>query len=118
VAILTDEQQPFVGTISRAGMSTLGTRLAAVVGIDLDRHTLLQERFIGNHAMQLCKAPLGVNGIRLALLLARLLALASFGSLTDVGQVFQTDEAVWVLLHNTLGDHVVSVLRSPVSPVH
>jgi hypothetical protein len=35
-----------------------------------------------------------------------------------VGQVFQTDEAVWVLLHNTLGDHVVSVLRSPVSPVH
>jgi hypothetical protein len=35
-----------------------------------------------------------------------------------MGQVFQPDEAVWVLLHNTLGDDMVSVLRSPVSPVH
>jgi hypothetical protein len=31
--------------------------------------------------------------------------------------VFQPEQAVGVLLHATLGDQVVGVLRSPVSPV-
>jgi hypothetical protein len=117
MAVLTDEQQALVGPMSRAGMSTLGTRLAAVVGIDLDRHRLMQQGFIGNHALQLGKAPLGMGSIGLSLLLARRIPLLAFGSLTNIPQVFQPDQAVWVLLGNALGDDMIGVLRSPVSPV-
>jgi hypothetical protein len=78
LAVLTDEQQSFVGTISRAGMPTRGTCLAAVVGNDLDRHRLLQQGLIGDHAMQFGKAPLGVGRIGLSLLLARLFAEDAF----------------------------------------
>jgi hypothetical protein len=51
LAVLTDEEQSFVRTISRAGMPTFGARLATGVGIDLDGHTLMQQGFIGDHAV-------------------------------------------------------------------
>jgi hypothetical protein len=98
LAILTDEEQPVVGTVLRAGLPTLGTSLAAVVRIDLHGHTLMQQGFIGDHTLQFGKAPLGVGRIGFSLLLARLFALLADASLADVGQVFQADEAMWVLL--------------------
>jgi hypothetical protein len=35
-----------------------------------------------------------------------------------MGQVFQANQAVWVLFHHALTHHMIGVLRSPVSPVH
>jgi hypothetical protein len=118
LAILTDEEQSFVRTISRAGMPTLGTCLATVVGIDLDSHTLMQQGFIGNHAMQLSKAPLRISGMGFPLLPRRLFSLLAFGSFPNMRQLFQTDQALWVLHDDAFRDDMIGVLRSPVSPVH
>ncbi len=110
MAILTDEHQPFIGTVLGAGMPTPGTSLTAVVGINLDRHTLMQEGFIGNHAMQFGKAPLAVGSVGFPLLLARFLALASPDSLSNMSQVFQPDQTVWVLFHNALAHNTIHVM--------
>ncbi len=99
MAILTDEQQSFLGPILRGGMPTCGACLAAVVRINLYRHALMQKGFIGNHALQFGKAPLGVSGIGTPLLFARTRAFLPLCALTDVFQVFQTDQAMRVLFH-------------------
>jgi hypothetical protein len=125
MTVLAEKQQSFVGPISRAGMSTLGTGLTTVVGIDLDGHTLLQEGFINNHAVQLGKAPLGIGGIGLALLwgdwlvaFPLLLALncSSLRAFPNMGQVFQPDQAVGMLLGNAFTHDMVGVLLQPSLP--
>ena len=91
---LTDKQQTFVGPILAARMPTHGASLAGVVGIDFDRHTRVEQRFVGNHGVQLGKGPLRVSSIRLALFARNFLypfavflalAFASLRSLSDVG---------------------------------
>jgi hypothetical protein len=64
------------------------------MSIYLDSHRRVQESFIGNHALQFSKGPLGVGRIGLSLLLARFLAFAAFGTLSNVGQVLQADQAM------------------------
>ncbi len=127
MAVLTHEQQAFMRPMSRTGMPTHRARLTAVVGIDLDGHALMQERLIGDHAVQFGKGPLGVSRIGLSLLpgngfrpLAVLLAPSgpSLGTLADMGQVLQTDKAMGVLFDDAGGNDMIGVLRSPVSPVH
>jgi hypothetical protein len=118
MAVLTDEQQSFVGTVRRTSMPTHGAGLTAVMSIYLDGHTLLQEGFIGNHAMQLCKAPFRIGGISLSLLHTRLFPLLAFGSFSNMSQIFQADQTLWVLFYDVFRDDVIGVLRSPVSLVH
>jgi hypothetical protein len=88
------------------------------MGIYLDRHTLMQERFVGNHAMQFCKGPFGLTGIGFALLLAGSFALKSLRTFADSSQVFQSNQAVGKCLYDPLAYYMVSILRSPVSLVH
>src|SRR5712691_7998382 len=111
--MLTDEEQTLVGAISRAGMPTDGAGLTGIVGIHFDCHTLLQEGFIGNHGMQFSKGPLGVGGVGLALLLARTLALAPFGPVSNVSQLFQADERMRIGARNLLTHNMVGVLLQP-----
>jgi hypothetical protein len=118
MAILTDKQQALVGAISRTGMPTLGTCLATIVGIDLNSYTLMQEGLISDHAVQLGKAPLGISSIGFSLLLRCLFAFLTFGSFSNMSQIFQADQAMWVLFNDALRDDMIGVLRSPVSPVH
>ena len=110
MTVLAYEQQALVGAISRTGMPTPGTCLATVMGINLDRHRIVQEGFVGNHGMQFGKAPLGVGSVRLSLLFARRLALLATGPFSNMGQVFQPDEAMGVLFNDAFGDDMVSVL--------
>ena len=127
MAVLTHEQQAVLGTVRFGRMPTHRARLATVVGVDLDRHRRMQEGFVGNHAVQLGKGPFGVGGIGLPLLpgnglgAAAVLRYASSGpplrALANVGQVLQSDEAMRVLIDDAFGDHMSSVLRSPVSLV-
>src|SRR5260370_34130691 len=116
MAVLTDEQESFVGTISIRGMSTHRARLTGVMGIDLDCQRLMQERLIGNHALQLCKRPFGIGRLSFPLLAGRFLALLAFRSLTDVCQVLQPNQAVWVLCHDAFGDDMIGVLLQPSLP--
>ena len=124
MAVLTHEQQSILGSVRFGRMPTHRTRLTAVVRIDLDGHRRVQERFVSNHAVQFRKGPLRVHSVTLTLLsgngfhsLAVLLAPSgpSLGAFTDVGQVLQSDEAMRVLGDDACGDHMIGVLRSPVS---
>src|SRR6266566_109492 len=55
--------------------------------------------------------PIGV-----ALLLRGFLPMLALGTLTNVGQVLQTDDTVWVLGNNAMTDLVVSILFQPSLP--
>src|SRR5438034_9616856 len=48
-----------------------------------------------------------------SLLLRGFLAMLALGVFTDLGQVFQTDDALWVRVHNAPTDTVVAVLLQP-----
>src|SRR6266487_3128355 len=116
MAVLTDEEQALVRAIGITGVSTHRTSLACVVCIYLDDHRAMQQGLIRKHAVQLGKRPLGVGGIGLALLLARLFAPFARDAFSDVCQLFQADETVWVLGHDTLRDFMIGVLLQPSLP--
>ncbi len=113
MAVLTDKQQTFLGSVLITGVSTHGARLARVMGIHLDSHRTVQESFVGDHGLQLSKRPLGGGCIGLALFLRRFLALLADHTLADIGQIFQSDEAMWVSGHDALGDDMISILLQP-----
>ena len=97
---LTDKRETLLGAVGISGMSTHRACLARVVGVYLDGHRAMQEGFIGKHAVQLGKAPFGIRGVGTPLLLTRLFASLAFGSLTNVRQVFQADQAVGVSVND------------------
>ncbi len=113
MATLTDEEQARLRAIVKTGMSAHGTRLAGVVGIHFHRHTAREHRFAGKVAMQFGKGPLGGMSVRSALLLRGVLPVRALGALTYVRQVFQADDAVWVLVHNGSTNLMVAILFQP-----
>src|ERR1700693_25690 len=113
VAILTDKEQAVLRTVGITGMPTARTSLTGIMGINSDRHTSLQQSFVGNHALQFGKTPFGVGGVGFPLLLRRLLALTAVCSLSDICQIFQTDKTVGVCVDDALGDHMIGVLLQP-----
>src|SRR6266568_5052305 len=116
MTVLTDEQQTLIRAVGVSGMPTPRTGFAGIVGIDFDGHASGQEGFVGNHAMQFSKGPLRVGGIGLALLPAGLFACLALGSFSDVGQVFQADEAVGVLVYDAFGNDMIGILLQPSLP--
>ncbi len=94
MAVLTDKEQTLMRTIGITSMSTYRASLARIVGIDLDSHRRVQESLVGNHALQLSKGPLRVGRIGLPLLPASFLAMFPLGSISNIGQIFQANQAV------------------------
>ena len=113
MTLLADKKQALVGTVGIRDMSTPRAGLARVVGVYLNCHRPLQESLVGNIAVQLGKAPFGVGGIGTALLVRSLFASPSLCPFSDMGQVFQADEAMWVLVYDAFGDHMIGVLLQP-----
>jgi hypothetical protein len=116
MAVLTDKHEALVGAIELRGMPADGACLTRAVGIQSDRHRPVQERFVGNHGMQFGERPLGEGGIGLALLLRGPLALSSFGTLSNVSQVFQAEERVRMHVHNPLTHDMIGVRFQPSLP--
>jgi len=116
MTLLTHKEQALTRAIIFGRMPTHGTRFR-IVGVHFDRHTAMQEGFIGNHALQLGKRPRTVSGVPLTLLFTRLFAFLASGTLSNVGQVLKANERVRRPLNNPLTHDMISVLRSPVSPV-
>ena len=110
---LTHEEQALVRPVLGAGKTATRASLAGVVRIDFHGHALCQQGFVGDIAMQLGESPLGSMVVCPLLLLAGFLAMLALGALTDVCQVFQSDDAVWVRLHNAMTDTVVAILLQP-----
>src|SRR5258708_28303906 len=113
MTVLADEHQALLRAIGIAGMPTHRASLAGVVGIHFDRHRTLQERFVGNHAVQLSKSPLGRGSIGTSLLLARLVAMLAPSALADVCQLFQSNQAVRISGHDPFGDPMFGILVQP-----
>ena len=113
MAVLTDKEQALLRTIGIRGMTTHRACLARIVRIHLDCHRRVQESLVGNHALQLFKGPCGGGRIRFTLLPGGFLALLAAASFTDVCQVLQTNEAVWVLVYDAFRDHMIGVLLQP-----
>src|SRR6266571_9089278 len=116
LTVLTDKQQAVMRSIPFVGVPTDGAGLTRIVGIHFDRHTLLQEGFISDHALQLGKGPLRMNGIGLSLLLARLLATTAFGPLSDICQVFQANQRMRIGADNLFTHDMIGVLLQPSLP--
>ncbi len=110
---LTPEEQPFVGPIRRAGIATSWAGLTGTMGIDFHGHTRRSQGFVGDVAMQLSKGPPGCVPVRFALLLAGPFPVLAFRAISNVGQVFQSDDALGMLLHNPTTDEVVAILFQP-----
>src|SRR5258708_34187848 len=113
MAVLTDEQESFVGTISITGMSAHRACEATIVGVYLDGQRLVQKSLVGNHALQLGKGPFGGGRIRFTLLPRGFLAFLAAAALTDVCQVLQTNEAVLGLAYDAFLPHMFGVLLRP-----
>ena len=113
MALLADKEQALVGTVGIRDMSTHRAGFACVVCVYLDCHRPLQESLVGNIAVQFGKTPFGVGGIGTALLGRSLFASPSLCPFSDMGQVFQADEAMGVLLYDAFGDHMIGVLLQP-----
>ncbi len=116
MTVLADEEQALVGPISIRGMPAHRARLARIVSVYLNRHATRKQGFVGNHAVQFSKSPLRVSGIGLPLFLRGFLALLAAGTLSDVCQVLQADEALWVLVYDALGNDMIGVLLQPSLP--
>jgi len=117
--VLTDKEQTVIRPIPFAGMPTVGTGLTSIVGIHFDRHAVMQKRLIGDHGVQFSKGPFGVDRIGPPLLLARMLAFAPFGPVSNLSQVFQADERMRMCAHESLTHDMVGVLLQPsLSPAH
>src|SRR6266581_3662645 len=97
-------------------MSTHRTRFARIVCVYLDRHRTVQESLIRNHAVQLRKAPFGVDYIGLALLFCGGSAMLAPGALSDVRQMLQTDDRMGVPGHDAFGNDMIGVLLQPSLP--
>src|SRR5215467_366608 len=113
---LAHKQESLIGTIISTGMPAPGAGLAAVVGIHFHRHTAREHRLIGKVAMQFSKGPGRRMPVRSSLLLRGFLPMPASCALTDVRQVFQANDAVWVLLHNAPTDRVVGRSFQPSLP--
>src|SRR5258708_24008865 len=113
VAHLTGEERPLLGPIVRRRIPTARARLTRVIGIHLHRHATSEQGFVGEVAVQLREGPLGGAAVGLPLLLACLPAMPAFGSLADVGQVLQADEAVRARFQDAPTDDMAAVLLEP-----
>ncbi len=113
MATLTHEQKSLVWAVCIRGVAAQGTGFAGVVRIDFDRHTARKPGFVGDVAMQFSKGPLAGMSICLSLLLGGFFAVQAFGALADMCQVLQTEDAVWVRIHNTTTDPMVASLFQP-----
>src|SRR5205814_3276750 len=109
----TLEGQSVVGSVRISRMTAYRTSFAGVVRIDFDSHTARSRGFVGDVAVQFSKRPRGGMPVHSALLSASLLASFSLAAFADVCQVFQSDDAVWVRLHNASTDQVVAILFQP-----
>src|SRR3982075_1187576 len=120
LAILTDKQQAFVGTVLFAGVAAPGTSLAGVVGIHFDRHRPRQRGFIGNDTVQFRKGPRSVTPIRTTLFRCQWKELLAFPSLctaggvfTNVCQVLQANEGMRVPFYKVFRDGMIRVQLQP-----
>src|SRR5436309_900698 len=116
MATLADKEQAFLRAIVLTGMPTPGASLAGVVRIDFHCHTTCTHRFVGNIAMQLGKGPLRGMSVCSSLVPGGFLSLRAPGAFTDMGQVFQANDAVWVLVHNAPTDLMIGRLLQPSLP--
>jgi photosystem II stability/assembly factor-like uncharacterized protein len=118
----TAKQQALARSVLIADMPTFGASLRRVIGIHSHDHTAVQDGFIGQHSMQLGKAPLRVHPVRLsrfdrnrlsaeAVLLPS--SLAPFGAIAYAVQLLNADEGMRMLFYDVFGYRVIDLHFQP-----
>src|SRR5262249_7720068 len=110
---LTDKEQPLLWAVRLAGKATAGAGLTGVVGIYLHAEGTSEHCLVIQEGVQFGKGPLGGVPVRSALFLAGLLAVFPLRSVSNAGQLFQTDQGVWVGLQKALTDAMVGIQLQP-----
>ncbi len=113
MAVLTHEQEALIGTVLRRNIATFGASLTGMVGIDFDSHIRTSSGLVNDVAMQFSKSPLGGMTVCPPLLLRSFLAMLALRPFADVCQLFQTNDALWVLGDDAMTDGVVHSLFQP-----
>ena len=113
MATLADKEQALLRAIVLTGIPTHGASPDGVIRIDFHCHTTCTHRFVGNIAMQFSKGPFRGMSVCSSLFPGCFLSMLAPGALTDMGQVFQADDAVWVAVHNAPTDLMVAILFQP-----
>ncbi len=113
MTLLTDEQETFIWAVFVTSMPTHRASFARGVGIHLNRQTSGKLGFVGDHALQFSKRPFRIRGVSFSLLFARLFALLPLGSISDVCQMFQSDQMVGILGYDVFRDTMIGVGFQP-----
>ena len=116
MAVLALKQEALLGAVGLTGVAACGARLACVVRVHFHHHAPRTQRFVGEEAVQFSERPRGGVSVGPPLLPRRLFPSLAFGSVADMGQVFQADETVRVAGHNAAADLVVGCLLQPSLP--
>src|SRR5262249_6693381 len=113
MTVLADKQQALMGAIGITGVPTHRTSFARIAGIHLNCHRSIHESFVGDHGLQFSKGPFGVSSIGFPLFGTGLLPAFARCPFSNISQVLQTDQAMWMSGDNALGDYMISVLLQP-----
>src|SRR5437879_8464882 len=114
---LAIKHQTMIRPVSLRSVAAMRAHLAGMICVNLDGHTAIQCGFIGYHTVQLSKGPFGIGNIGLSLLSAHFLALfgafTAWCSFSNICQLFQTNQTVWVSGYNAFGDYMIGIGFQP-----
>ena len=102
MAVLADKEQSLLGAIVRTAIAAARACLAGVVSIYLHAQRAGQDRLVVQEGVQFDKGPLGGMPVGTSLLLACLLAMFTFGPISNASQRFQANERMGVGVQNVL----------------
>ena len=115
-AIHTPEHQPFIGSIFRAGMPTLGASLTGVVSIYLDAQRTKQRGFIAQKAVKFPVCPGGTFAVGFASLLARVRPAGLLSTVSHSVKLLESDKRVGKGFEDSSGQTMVHIGLEPSFP--
>ena len=110
---LTDKQEAVSRTIRLTGIAAHGAGLTRKVSVHFDGHTATESGFIGKDTMQFSKRPFARVSVRTALLLTRFLASLPSCAFPNVRQMFQSNDAMRVLVNDASRNGMIGLQLQP-----
>src|SRR4051812_45889916 len=110
---LTDKREPFVRTVLLARIATDRASLTGKMGIHFDDQGASKRGFVGKDAVKLSKSPTRRMTVRPSLLLGSFFASVALRSFSNVGQVLNANDGLWVTLDDVFRNRMIGVQLKP-----